>query len=169
MVATPWIVLLSGASSSGKSSLGRALLDLVRGPTVLVEADAAFPSVRGWSGDFGVSAPIVVFHRGVVAWLDAGANLIIDGSLPYGDLDLRQQCLEELPSSRTVIVGVVCSIEELRRREATRPEARQIGWAERQARDVNDGLDLLVTVDTTHGDAENHARHVLAAIDASDS
>lgn len=46
MTVTP----LSGASSSGKSSLARALLAQVSTPTVMVEADAAFPAMHDDSG-----------------------------------------------------------------------------------------------------------------------
>lgn len=166
MTVTPWIVLLSGASSSGKSSLGRALLAQVPRPTVMIEADAAFPEIHGWPAGSDLRPPIVVFHRSVMAWFNAGANVILDGSLPYGDIDLRQECLNVLPPSRTFIVAVKCSVDELRRREASRPDERQIGWAEQQARDVNDGLDAIVTIDTTEGAVEDHAHQALAAIAA---
>ncbi len=165
----PWILLLSGSSSSGKSSLGREILGLVSAPTVLIEADTAFPAVHAWSSASALSPPIVVFHRSVAAWSHSGSNVILDGSLPYDDHVLRQRCLRELPDDRTFIVAVECSAEELRRRESSRAEPRPRRWAERQALDINDGLRLVVTVDTTDGRTADHARDVLTALDQASS
>ncbi len=165
----PWILLLSGSSSSGKSSLGREILGLVSAPTVLIEADTAFPAVHAWSSASALSPPIVVFHRSVAAWSHSGSNVILDGSLPYDDHVLRQRCLQALPHDRTFIVAVECSAEELRRRESSRAQPRPRGWAERQALNINDGLRLVVTIDTTDGRTADHARDVLAALDQAPS
>jgi len=70
---------------------------------------------------------------------------------------------------RTFIVAVECSAEKLRRRVTNRAEPRPRGWAEQQALDINDGLRLVVTIDTTDGNTEDHARHVLAALDHASS
>lgn len=140
VTVSPWIVLLSGTSSSGKSALGKALLPRLDAPTVMIEADSAYPAMRAWAADSGLRKPIVVFHRSVVTWFEAGANVILDGSLPYGDVALRRQCLQELPPDHTFIVGVECSINELQRREASRPDERLTGWAEQQAADINSDL-----------------------------
>ncbi len=165
----PWILLLSGSSPSGKSSLGREILGLVSAPTVLIEADTAFPAVHAWSSASALFPPIVVFHRSVAAWSHGGSNVILDGSLPYDDHVLRQRCLQELPHDRTFIVAVERSAEELRRRESSRAQPRPRGWAERQALNINDGLRLVVTIDTTNGRTADHARDVLAALDQAPS
>jgi len=115
---------------------------------VLIEADAVFPAVHGWSSASALPPPIVVFHRSVAAWSHSGSNVLLDGSLPYDDHVLRQRCLQELPDDRTFIVAVECSAEELRRRESSRAEPRPRGWAERQVLDINDGLRLVMTIDT---------------------
>ncbi|WP_158548049.1 phosphotransferase-like protein [Desertihabitans brevis] len=153
------VLLLSGSSSSGKSTLARALLRQTGEPCALVEADAAYPALN-----VPPHTAIVVFHRSMAAWSEAGYHLVLDGSLPYDDHDLRRQCLEALPAGRSFVVGVHCDLTELRRRETARPEPRLAGWAERQAADVNDGLDLLLDIDTTSGATDEHARSVWTAL-----
>lgn len=163
MTASTWVLLLSGGSSAGKSTLARAILGQVDQPCALIEADAGYPALSSEVTSAGI-APIVVFHRSVLTWLSAGYCVILDGSLPYGDPDLRRQCLDTLPAGRAFVAGVGCEVDELRQREVNRPEVRQVGWAEQQAVDVNDGVDLLINVDTTHGSADDHGRVVLAAL-----
>lgn len=162
----PWILVVSGSSSSGKSTLCRAVMSLLPVPSVLVEADRAFPGPSAWPKDGSLPPPIVVFHRSVRTWWEAGANVVLDGSLPYGDEDLRGQCLSQLPLDRTFTLAVSCSIEELRRREGVRPDSRPTGWAEQQAADINVGLDPIVAIDTSDGWTEIHAREVVAALEA---
>lgn len=160
----PWILIVSGSSSSGKSTLCRAVLAALPAPAVLIEADTTFPSLSNWPKNGSLPAPIVVFHRSVVAWWAAGVNVVFDGSLPYGDEGLRRECLAQLPMDRTFTIAVSCSLDELRRRETARPDARPVGWAERQAADINDGLDPIAFIDTTDDGADVHARAVLAAL-----
>lgn len=158
-----WIVVLSGSSSSGKSTLGRALLELLTKPCVLVEADAAFPALNQAAG-LARTPPVVAFHQSVAVWSAAGHHVIVDGSLPYGDHQLRQHCLAALPADDTFVIAVSCQPAELRRRAAGRADPRQSGWAEQQAADVNDGLEPLISIDTTHGSPAGHAYDVLAAL-----
>jgi chloramphenicol 3-O phosphotransferase len=160
----PWILVVSGSSSSGKSTLCRSVMPLLPVPSVLVEADRAFPSPSGWPKDGSFQPPIVVFHRSVRTWWEAGVSVVLDGSLPYGNEDLRQQCLGQLPPGRTFTLAVSCCVEELRRREGVRPDSRPAGWAERQAADINVGLTPIVTIDTSDGRTDVHAREVVAAL-----
>lgn len=153
----PWILLLTGSSSSGKSSLARELINSLACPTVLVEADKCFPVVHAGPGEVPANPAIVAFHAGLAAWGDAGWNVIVDGSLPYGNDSLRRRCIESMPSERVHFLAVECSVRELRRREAVRPESREIGWAERQRVDVNDGIDAFMTVDTSERTAREWA------------
>ena len=155
---------MSGSSSSGKSTLSRAVLAALPVDAVLIEADTAFPTVNNWPKDGSMPSPVVVFHQSVAAWWRAGTNVILDGSLPYGNDELRQRCLDQLPADRTFSVAVSCSVEELRRREAARSEARQAGWAARQAVDINDGLDPIVSIDTTTDATEDHVKLVFEAM-----
>ena len=161
--------MLSGPSSAGKSSLAKALQRRLPGPCVLIEADRAFPSVPtshpAWTTTGHSHADVVLaFHRSIVAWAEHGFALIVDGSLPYGDHQLRDACLRQFDAFDLRLVGVRCSLPELSRREEQRPEDRLIGWAARQAKDVHDGLHLAADVDTTDRSPDECAQDVVAQL-----
>jgi chloramphenicol 3-O phosphotransferase len=90
----------------------------------------------------------------------SGFNLIIDGALPYGHPELRADCLRILERFAPRLVGVTCATHTLTAREQARHVA-QPGWAAHQAHDVNDGLTLDATVDTSTADPAHCARSVL--------
>lgn len=156
----PLIVVVSGASSTGKSTISRALASKLPGRTAYVEADLAFPDICNAELSKG-EPPIVIFHRTACIWLEAGYSVVLDGSLPYGDAVLRDRCLAQLPSDRTVIAAITCSLEEQQRREASRPDPRPAGWGRSQLADINDGLERVITLDTSHGDTESHVALLL--------
>lgn len=132
-------------------------------PAWLFVADDCFPRMHASAGrtEKQLEAAIVVFHRAIAQWAASGRNLIIDGALPYGDVALRTKCLDEFTEFRTSIISVSCNVEELRRREAQRPEPRLPGWAEQQHRDVNIGLPIAFHVDTTTITATEAAQELL--------
>lgn len=157
---SPWVVVFSGGSSSGKTTLAREFHRLLDEPAWLFVADDCFPvkqpstTVR----EEGLEPAIVVFHRAIAQWVASGRNVIIDGALPGPDL--QSACLNELKDFRTYIIAVTCSVEELRRRETQRPEARPLGWAE-QSRRMNDSLPVSLHVDTTTSTPIDAAHQVL--------
>lgn len=147
--ARQWVMMLSGPSSSGKTTLARAIQQAIA-PAVssLFVADDAFPPTKGEAQD-SVEPPILVFHRSLMAWVHAGFNIIVDGSLPYGDPTLRARCLAELPTGSTLLITVTCAPAELQNRSLTRRDTRVPGWAQQQLNDVNTGLVPWLEVDTT--------------------
>lgn len=163
------VILLSGPSSSGKTSLARALQQRLPVPAVLVEADRAFPDVPrthpGWdsvAADPG--AVVLAFHESVATWARAGFHVILDGSLPYEDRDLRDACIGVFAPYDLRLVGVTCADPELTVRERTRPEARPVGWAVRQARDIHDGMRYAALVDTSVRSSQECAEDVLVRL-----
>ncbi|MBL1084506.1 AAA family ATPase [Streptomyces actinomycinicus] len=125
------VILLNGTSSSGKSSIARALLDTLDGTWFHVPVDA-FHSMRGGTpiADEDLQAEIdrtaKGFHRAVAGMAAAGNNLVVDHSLTrrWRLLDL----LGLLEPRNTFLVAVRCPLPELERREKARGD-RQPGLA----------------------------------------
>ncbi|MEQ7124295.1 AAA family ATPase [Actinopolymorpha sp. B11F2] len=168
--AEPVVILLSGPSSAGKTALAGALQRRLPLPAVWVEADRSFPAVPtthpGWeSSGRSPAAVVLAFHRSLAAWVEAGFHLIVDGSLPYGDLGLRDQCLAMFDAYDLRLVAVVCSVAILNEREASRPESRPAGWAATQAVDIHDGLRFAAEVDTSTRTPDACAEDVIAQLD----
>ncbi|HZC27260.1 MAG TPA: AAA family ATPase [Actinopolymorphaceae bacterium] len=164
----PMVIVLSGASSSGKSSLARALQDQLAEPAVLVEADRAFPVVprshERWTTDHAAGDVVVAFHRSVAAWPECGFHVIVDGSLPYEDRALRDVCLAVFEPYDLRVVGVTCAVEVLNEREVQRPDERPTGWAAQQARDIHDGMAYAAQVDTSTASPQECAAQVIAQL-----
>lgn len=132
-------------------------------PAWLFIADECFPKPHptATAHEENLEAAIVVFHRTLALWAASGRNVIIDGALPYGDPALRTACLDEISNFRTYVIAVDCSVAELRRREAQRPDLRPPGWGERQHADIHDGLPIALHLDTTTTTPADAARSVL--------
>jgi chloramphenicol 3-O phosphotransferase len=130
------VILLHGASSSGKSTLARALQARIELPFLHYSIDSlrdsgVLPLARMSHGDFAwadLRTPFFDgFHRSVAAFARAGNNLILEHILDTpGWLD---QLARLLADCDVFFVGVRCSVEELRRRELARGD-RPKGSAE---------------------------------------
>lgn len=128
------VILLNGTSSSGKSSIARALLDLLDGTWFHLPVDA-FHSMRCDNpiADEDLQAEIdrtaKGFHRAVAGMAAGGNNVVVDHPLSrrWRLLDL----LDLLVPEDTVLIGVRCPLPELERRERERGD-RQPGLAAMQ-------------------------------------
>jgi chloramphenicol 3-O phosphotransferase len=159
------VVLLTGTSLSGKTSLAQAVQEMAAIPFLHVEADRALPHLPNghplWNADSeNRRRAVVAFHRSIRVWASEGFNVIVDGSLPYEDVELRDRCLALFEEFRICVVGVVCRVDALPQRERARNHPFP-GWAAHQARDVNSGLNLDAQVDTSAGDPSTCARSLL--------
>lgn len=152
MSSPVWVIVLSGASCSGKTTLARALtrrLSTPRRPFLNVEADRLLPhlplsELRAPQ----VSAMSRALHRATAAFAAEGFDLIVDGVLPYGRPDDVADALEVFGRFRVCRVGVRCDVSVLEERERMRPD-RERGWARRQAGDLHLGQQYDVMVDTS--------------------
>jgi chloramphenicol 3-O phosphotransferase len=159
------LIVLSGTSSSGKTSLARAMQRLSPRPLLHIEADRfapAAPERVASDPDFRRRA-VIAMHDAIAAYGKSGLEVIVDGSLPT-ERDLRDACLSVLrgvPGTR--IVAVRCSVERLRQREAARSHPAP-GWAEQSIPLVYDGVEFDLAVDTTDCSPEEAARELLAAL-----
>lgn len=132
------VILLNGPSSSGKSSIAGELLGMLGGTWFHMPVDA-FHAMRVDRpiADEDVQAEIdrtaKGFHRAVAGFAAAGNNLVADYPLSrrWRLLDL----LDLLVPENTVLIGVRCPLDVLRRREAERGD-REPGLAAMQYRSV---------------------------------
>lgn len=147
------IILLNGASSSGKSSIGRELLRTFADPWYFFPVDA-LGAMRSTEHTRALDADEIDamlrrtrrgYHRAVAGLADAGNDVIMDYPLsePWRLADL----LDVLAPYDVTLVDVRCSVEELERRERARGD-RPAGLARSQVL-VFDHDDRDITVDTT--------------------
>jgi chloramphenicol 3-O phosphotransferase len=155
------IILLHGASSSGKSTLARALQATLSEPFWHISFDhlrdsGVLPSARIASGDFRWKdmRPSFFdgFHRSLAAYARAGNNLIVEHILDTpGWLPDLVRLLEPYD---VYFVGVRCSLDELVRRETARGD-RPLGSAATDYQTVHSGLVYDLEVDTEKSPSDN--------------
>jgi chloramphenicol 3-O phosphotransferase len=158
------LIVLSGTSSSGKTSLALALQTLSSRPLLHLEADRFaptlppdHPALRDLEFRSRVS---IAMHEAIASFGRSGLDIIVDGSLPT-ESDLRDRCLSILRGvSDTKVIAVRCSLEALRQRETSRSDRPQ-GWAEQQARTIYEGMDFDLSLDTTVTSPDELARTLL--------
>jgi chloramphenicol 3-O phosphotransferase len=168
------VILLNGGSSSGKSTIARAVQALLPEPWLTFGVDtfvAALPAVGGGI-EFGPDGEIVVgpeFRRleetwmaGLAAMAAAGAHLIVDEVLLSGGAG-QQRWRSALAGLDVMWVGVRCDPVVAATREAARGD-RIGGMAADQALRVHAGMAYDLVVDTTTTDPDACARHVVAAL-----
>lgn len=162
------IIFLHGASSSGKSTIARALQDRIDLPFWHISIDhlrdaGVLPSRRIDSGEFawrGLRAGFFAgFHRSLAAYASAGNNLIVEHIL---DTPGCQAELADLLAAYDVyFVGVHCPLEELVRREAARGD-RGLGSAERDFHTIHQGVRYDLVLQSLDGPDANVARLIQA-------
>lgn len=162
------IILLHGASSSGKSTLARALRARLPEPFWHYSIDhlrdsGVLPLERINSGEFAWSGMRAAFfegfHSSLTAFAGAGNNLIVEHILDTEGW--LERVAELLTPFDVFFIGVRCSVEELERREAARGD-RPEGSAAKDFRNVHRGLHYDLEVD---GEAplESNTERVLSA------
>ena len=162
MRATGTIVLLNGASSSGKSSLARALQQAADRPWFWVTTDHFWPMMPP-AFDPADELPLRVatgeaFIQSLLALSRAGWNVVADAVVIHPAF--RALCAEHLAGAPAHLVGVHCAPEELDRRERSRGD-RPAGQARSQLDRVHAGLVYDLEVDTTSASPEECAGAII--------
>ncbi len=169
------VIFLNGASSAGKTSLGKALQDVLDEPYLLLGLDTCFHTVPArWAGGprgpfrhlgfayaelppedghpmLGISYGsvgwriLIGFHRAIAELTRSGNPVIIDEMLL--DENVREDWFTALAPFRPLFVGVHCSLDELERRE--RQRGNRPGLARWSAQRVHAGIHYDMTIDTT--------------------
>lgn len=163
------IILLNGASSSGKSSIGRALQPLLPDPWFLVPVDA-ISGMRSTTHTRALDDDQVAevlartrrgYHSAVAALASVGNNVIMD--YPLSERWRLDDLLDVLKGFDVTLVEVRCSAEELDRREKARGD-RPVGLANAQTTAYAHG-ECDIAVDTTNAGPETSAKAIAKALD----
>lgn len=186
------IIFLNGASSAGKTSLGKALQDVLDEPYVLLGLDTFFHTVPDrWAGgplgpyrhlgfqyvelppedDYPVLGigygPVgwqilVGFHRATAELVRSGNSVIIDEMLL--DENVRDHWFDIVRPLGAFFVGVYCSLDELERREHER--GNRPGLARWSAQRVHSGVQYDMIVETTSKTPMSCAEEIVNEINA---
>ena len=166
------IILLNGASSSGKSSIAIELQSLLKEPCMHLGIDTVFtmiPAKCKCNNPPGLKAFVwepknkgaqevhisvgplghkimTGFHRACAALCSSGINLILDHFL--FEPRWTRECLQLFRPFDVCFVGLQCPVEILERREKERGD-RQIGLARFSAKQVHKGNKYDIELDTS--------------------
>lgn len=162
------IILLNGESSSGKSTLARALQDRIELPFWHISIDhlrdsGVLPTARIARGDFAWSELrdgfFLGFEQSLLAYLRAGNNLIVEHILE--NRAWARRLAVTLAEQDVFFVGLRCELGELERRERARGD-RRIGDARRDHASVHRYGRYDLEVDGTQPPADNAERLIQA-------
>ena len=172
------VIVLNGGSSSGKSSIARALQDVLPGRWLTFGTDVLAEALPGRGADPRSGLVLEpdgtvtvkpefraleeIWYQGLAVMASRGAFLILDEVFLAGGAG--QQRLRALLGDLDVLwAGVHCDPLVAANREAGRPE-RVRGMAMRQAVAVHTGVVYDVEVDTTDCSAVTCARRIAASL-----
>jgi chloramphenicol 3-O phosphotransferase len=166
------VIILNGASSSGKSSLAKAMQAILPEPFLHVASDhlvnaGMLPERRDDEGPFDWWYQVrprffAGFHRCLPALTSVGNDLIVDHIIEFQSW--RTDLAELLAGVDVFLVGVHCELAELDRRERERGD-RHIG--EGRTHVVTDKIHTFgpydFEIDTTAGVTTELAQSVITA------
>ncbi|MDQ3002234.1 MAG: chloramphenicol phosphotransferase CPT family protein [Fibrobacterota bacterium] len=166
------IIFLNGASSSGKTTLGRALQKILPQPFLYLSSDLLIdanilPEINSmeqrveWKWENIRPIFFDGFHRSIPAMALAGNDLIVEHVLEFKTW--YDDCRQLLEPFDVFYVGVFCPIPELELREKKRGD-RRIGEGRSHLEDgVHTWGPYDFIIDTSLSNPEVSAQHVLNA------
>jgi chloramphenicol 3-O phosphotransferase len=181
----PTIVLINGASSSGKSTLIKILQDKLERPFLNAGLDKfiwmlpyRYLNTALWSEYFEYSytsgtdkriKAIKVRRRGhqlvsgmhlaVAALLQSGNNVLVDHV--FMDPNWVAECASLFHPYRVYLIGLHCPLAVLENREASRKD-RTLGQARAQYHIIHRQLKYDLTIDTNKFSAEDAANQIIS-------
>lgn len=165
------VIFLNGTSSSGKSTLAKALQVKLLEPFFLMDSDEFMLKLperyltdrKFMSKTYGKH--MAAYHSAIVSMVKAGCNVVVDQV--WADKDWVKPCVLQYKDIEAVLVKVDCPQEELNRREKERGD-RELGLAESQANEVHFHGIYDVTVDTHTNTAEECADIIIGFLNSED-
>lgn len=177
-MVTTQVIVLNGGSSSGKSGIARCLQALLPDPWLAIGVDTLIDTMPASmrSTDAGIEfapdgrvsvgpafgALQAAWREGVAAMVRAGAPVIVDDVFLGGTASQRQW-QEALAGLDVLWVGVRCESAVAAGREIARGDRIQ-GMAASQAELAHEGVVYDLVVDTTHTEALECARAIVARL-----
>jgi chloramphenicol 3-O phosphotransferase len=154
------IVVLNGPSSSGKSTLARAVQNHVGVSCALVSIDQLYPCLHperdnDWELFRTLTRTLFACAR---SFHEQGLHVVVDAVFE------RPECLEicrSICAPNLALVGLSCPLEVLERRELVRQD-RRIGLARTQNDRVHAGCEYDLVLDTGLYSPEECAAQVVA-------
>jgi chloramphenicol 3-O phosphotransferase len=125
------VIVLNGASSSGKSTLAKGLQGALDGPFLHVSSDqfvaaGMLPQRREGTGPFSWRQLrprfFAGFHRCIPALAESGNDLIVEHVIEFRAW--RSELASLMAGLDVFLVGVHCDLDELDRRELARGDRR---------------------------------------------
>jgi chloramphenicol 3-O phosphotransferase len=172
------VIVLNGASSSGKSGIARCLQAVLPDPWLALGVDTllrAMPaSLHASAAGIEIASDGAVtvgaeFRTLEAAWIDgiagmvrAGARVVID-EVFLGGTASQQRWQQAFDGLRVLWVGVRCETAVAAGREIARGD-RVAGMAAAQADVVHQGVVYDLEVDTTHTESLECARLIAARV-----
>jgi len=166
------IIILNGTSSSGKTSIVRALQDILEEPFLDAGIDKfiwmlprryldrpLWDEVLGLATEAGVVGHCLMsgMHQSIAALSRAGNNVVAEHVLV--ERQWLEECARLFGELPTLFVGVHCALEVLERREAARKD-RTLGQARAQYPWVHAHGVYDMEVDTSEASAEACAQQI---------
>jgi chloramphenicol 3-O phosphotransferase len=170
----PQVIMLNGGSSSGKSSIARALQAALADPWLALSVDtfvdALPPGLLGGDGiDIADNGEVTVgaafteldaaWSKGIAAMVRAGARIVLDDVFLGGPTS-QQRWREALTGLSVLWVGVRCASDVASAREAARGD-RTTGMAAIQAELVHRGIEYDLEVDSADATPEEIAQTII--------
>jgi chloramphenicol 3-O phosphotransferase len=151
------VILLNGTSSSGKTTLAKALQEKLTEPFMVVSLDGFFhlyperflnPTTQAEADVITALIPAVIsgMHRSVAALAQAGNNVLVDHVLQ--EEKWLSECVEIWAGLEVFFVGVKCPLEITEKREKARGD-RTVGTARYQFERVHAHACYDLEVDTS--------------------
>jgi chloramphenicol 3-O phosphotransferase len=162
------IIFLNGASSSGKSTVAKALQEALEEPYMHVSVDRFFEMLHPRFHEAQLPREVMMavmqgFHRSVAGLASAGNNVIVDHVLA-GKPFLRE-CIALMGDMPVLFVGVHAPLEVLKQRELERGD-RHVGLAEFQYERVHQDITYDIEIDTSASNPEECAQQIIDALGA---
>ncbi len=164
------IIILNGVSSSGKTTLAKALQNVLAEEYLVLGIDDIIGMMPAGLPRTGVEDAVrkcqTILHKFVRSLSDMGYNVIVDNIIlsAFGTLEECVSCLYEYP---VMMVHVVCPVHELRRREQERGD-RSVGNGESQIADLVPKDTYDVVVNTFEESIEQCVTRIMQIADSPD-